>query len=358
MAIYRKLGSAAPSREAWSDVDLIAVVRVSGDEVVYLNSDGTETHLYSARGDFVAGPGGVNGTVTSIARTDDTGATAYEIVDGIGLTVADLTAAGGRLLGIVIDGAARLEAEPIDVLDASGGHDLAAAAGLALPDFSIASAGVISWLGLDADAGDLQAAVLAPYLGGAGWAIPGLLAGGGGAYQLAGGPDDDVLLASAGRDTLDGGAGRDWADYSGAASGVEVSLAEGAGLGGEATGDLLVSVENLRGSAFGDRLAGDDGDNVIAGGRGDDVIRLGAGSDTIEFSMGDGFDVIEDFGFGGADTIRLTGISGIESFAALIEQQRLVTFDGHAEILLGGSDRLLLANVSSHTFLTAAHFGF
>ena len=45
-------------------------------------------------------------------------------------------------------------------------------------------------------------------------------------------------------------------------------LWSGEGLSGEAAGDVLVGIENLRGSAFADTLVGDGGANVLSGGAG------------------------------------------------------------------------------------------
>ena len=45
-------------------------------------------------------------------------------------------------------------------------------------------------------------------------------------------------------------------------------LWSGEGLSGEAAGDILTGIENLRGSAFADTLVGDGGANVLSGGAG------------------------------------------------------------------------------------------
>ena len=58
--------------------------------------------------------------------------------------------------------------------------------------------------------------------------------------------------------------------------GVFVRLWSGEGLSGEAAGDILTGIENLRGSAFADTLVGDGGANVLSGGAGEDQL-LGRG---------------------------------------------------------------------------------
>ncbi len=71
-----------------------------------------------------------------------------------------------------------------------------------------------------------------------------------------------------------------------------INLIFGGNTGGHAQGDVLQGIENLVGSAFGDTLIGDFGDNAIDGGAGDDqivgydgadAINGGAGSDTVDY---------------------------------------------------------------------------
>ncbi|MEM7166559.1 MAG: LamG-like jellyroll fold domain-containing protein, partial [Planctomycetota bacterium] len=81
-------------------------------------------------------------------------------------------------------------------------------------------------------------------------------------------------------DTIDGGAGTDTVDYSGAGAAVTVDLDAGTATGGGGT-DSLLNVEGIIGSAFDDTLTGDSGANTIDGGLGNDIIDAGAGDDTI-----------------------------------------------------------------------------
>ncbi len=96
------------------------------------------------------------------------------------------------------------------------------------------------------------------------------------ANALSGGWGDDTLTGGGSRDTLDGGAGSDTADYSDATRGVTLRLDRG-----KSAGDTYISIENLAGSAFDDRLIGGDAANVLTGQGGDDTLRGGGGDDTL-----------------------------------------------------------------------------
>jgi Ca2+-binding RTX toxin-like protein len=126
------------------------------------------------------------------------------------------------------------------------------------------------------------------------------LVGDASANIIAGGAGDDVLDGGAGNDLLDGGAGFDVVSYAGSASTVNVSLAIMTAQNLAASGrDTLASIEGLIGTIFGDRLVGDDGDNILTGGggndqltgaAGNDILRGGAGSDILR--GGDGVDLV------------------------------------------------------------------
>ncbi len=61
---------------------------------------------------------------------------------------------------------------------------------------------------------------------------------------------------------------------------MRVDLSLGTGLGGDAQGDILASIENVIGSRYSDRLVGNSSDNGLTGGVGADVLIGGSGSDT------------------------------------------------------------------------------
>jgi Ca2+-binding RTX toxin-like protein len=136
-----------------------------------------------------------------------------------------------------------------------------------------------------------------------------VLLGLGGDDQLFGGQGgDDVLDGGAGADLIDGGIGFDTLVFWSATAGVALSLVTG-GTGGDAAGDVYVSIENIYGTAFDDFLEGNDLPNTILGGGGDNVIRglggddwLGGGAGSDTFYPGEGNDRV--FGGAGIDYVR------------------------------------------------------
>lgn len=114
-----------------------------------------------------------------------------------------------------------------------------------------------------------------------------ILIGGGGDDFLVGGGDNDQITGGDGADDIDGGAGADTAFYHASGVGVDVSLASGAGFGGEAEGDTLLNIENLRGSDHDDVLTGNNAANNLFGGAGDDLLLGGGGNDVLGGGLGD-----------------------------------------------------------------------
>ena len=110
---------------------------------------------------------------------------------------------------------------------------------------------------------------------------------------------DNTLIAGAGDNLLDGGAGNDTVSYEDADGPVAVALVAAAQATGGSGTDALVSIENLAGSAYNDQLAGDGGDNQMWGQAGDDLLFGVGGADRLW--GGDGRDLL--FGDAGDDQI-------------------------------------------------------
>jgi Ca2+-binding RTX toxin-like protein len=174
------------------------------------------------------------------------------------------------------------------------------------------------------------------------------LAGGTGTDSLNGGTGNDLLVGGAGADKLVGGDGIDTADYSASAAGVTVNLAAGTGVGGDAQGDTLSSIENVTGSKFDDVLTGDAGANVLDGGQGNDVLAGGAGADVLK--GGDGVDTVDYSAALAGVTVNLAAgtasdgdtLSSIENVTGS-KFDDVLTGDAGANVLDGGLGNDVLA---------------
>jgi len=130
------------------------------------------------------------------------------------------------------------------------------------------------------------------------------LVGGDGTDSLLGGAGDDHLAGGAGADTIDGGEGLDWLSLTAARNWTSTDLAGGRSWEVGEPGDTITGIENVRGSAYGDYIYGDDGTNEILGGDGRDSVAGRGGTDflwgmggTDVMSGDDGDDVlIGDYG--------------------------------------------------------------
>ena len=145
-----------------------------------------------------------------------------------------------------------------------------------------------------------------------------VLAGDAQANIIKGLDGTDVIFGSVGADILDGGKGKDTLSYAGSSSGVAVNLATNTASGGDASGDVIFSFENLAGSNHGDSLTGTNFRNVMNGAGGADRIdgggkidTLTGGADADTFVLSSLYadrDIITDFGFG-ADVLEINAAS-------------------------------------------------
>ena len=112
--------------------------------------------------------------------------------------------------------------------------------------------------------------------------------------SLLGGPGNDLLQGGSGADRLVGGTGSDLAIYYGATRAVAVDLGLGRGTAGEATDDVLSTIEGIVGSTFGDRLTGSALDDSLYGGFGADTLRGMGGNDFIHAESGPVFPTVHE----------------------------------------------------------------
>ncbi|MGX1352304.1 Ca2+-binding RTX toxin-like protein [Bradyrhizobium elkanii] len=102
--------------------------------------------------------------------------------------------------------------------------------------------------------------------------------------SLTGDANINFLQGGLGADTLDGGAGFDFADYANATTAIVANLSDASANTGEATGDVYIGIEGLRGGAFNDQLIGDNSGNWLRGGLGADTLNGGGGIDTADYN--------------------------------------------------------------------------
>ena len=189
-----------------------------------------------------------------------------------------------------------------------------------------------------------------------------LLLGGAGADLIVGGTGADIIRAGAGSDAIDGGTGTDTWDASDATGSVVVSnffglmLAANDGFG--AVSELLQSIENITGGAFGDTIEANYGNNVLIGGGGTDLLTHvnSTGGVTVNLALTTaqntgttGTDTISGFenltGSGYADT--LTGDIGVNVISGGVGNDVIDGGDGTAiDTLDGGAGTNTLSYAS------------
>lgn len=176
--------------------------------------------------------------------------------------------------------------------------------------------------------------------------------GGNGNDYLYGEQGNDHLAGEAGADYIDGGEGSDIASYISSDSGIFIDLGKGVADGGHATGDTLVSIENIHGSIYDDiiygssdtnlligsggddQLFGLDGDDFFVGGAGDDVLDGGSGVDQARYDTGVRADyVIEEAAEEGVLIVRdirtdpISGQDTLVNFEAIRFQDQTIYLD-------------------------------
>ena len=155
------------------------------------------------------------------------------------------------------------------------------------------------------------------------------LLGLGGNDSLFGGFGNDTLNGGSGADTLAGSIGQDEASYAGGLSAVTVNLTNGA-RGGEAVGDVLSSIEVIRGSSHDDLLTGGATAITLFGEAGNDTLSLGTGGGVM---------------FGGAGNDSLFGTNANETLTGGAGADQLFGGDGLDEVSYATSAQGVFASI-------------
>ncbi|OBY25062.1 calcium-binding protein [Leisingera sp. JC1] len=169
----------------------------------------------------------------------------------------------------------------------------------------------------------------------------------------------NVFRGLEGNDTIKGGLGRDEIRYDrdaryGGTDGVDVDLANEVATDGFGDRDRVFNIEDVRGTASGDRLLGnaasnrldgDGGNDRLFGRNGNDLLLGDGGNDTL--NGGNGHDTLNggagtDLLDSGAGKDRLLGGGGADTLNAGGGDDTLIGGDGADRLLgVGGRDRLV-----------------
>ena len=150
---------------------------------------------------------------------------------------------------------------------------------------------------------------------------------------------------------------------------LQTSRATGQVNGGSATGDTLISIENISGgSQYNDTLIGDDNDNYLNGNTGDDIvdggngndllnggwigndtITGGAGADIFDFDWDWGNDTVTDFE-DGLDMIDLSDTNLIFTDLTIVQNNTdvIITDPNGNSITL---ENALVSNITADDFI-------
>ena len=275
----------------WFDIDTQGLASPLGDSILRL-FDAAGTELASSDDDTGPDPEG-NFLESFLSYTFATGGTYYIGVSAYDNINYNATTGAGDAGGSST-GAYTLNINPADFVSYTFVGGVLTVTGTSLPDqitvFNAGGTVRIHANGTLIDTGRSLASVVqisVSGLGGSDYLELDSTLGTAKFGTLLGGDQDDYLVSSRGRDTLNGGNGNDWVDYSQATAGVKVSLALASA---QATGgagiDTLAGVENLWGSSFADTFTGSSGANILYGNGGNDILTGGAGDDFLEGGLG------------------------------------------------------------------------
>jgi len=135
---------------------------------------------------------------------------------------------------------------------------------------------------------------------------------GGGSGRTTTGVAIEVFRGNAGNDTIDGGDGKDIADYANSPNAISVNLALSTGQVQDGWGfvDTLRNIEQINASAYADTLIGGAADDVFEGQEGADTIDGAAGYDEISFGNDEAGVTVKLAGWVGTSGVITSGYTG------------------------------------------------
>jgi len=340
---------ASDDGEGGSD-NFISVENLSGSNFDdSLTGDNNDNVIFGADGDdTIAGLGGADTFLGSAGADTIDGGSDLDTIDYSGLAgISSINALlnGSILSTITVVGGTSDQVQNVENVIGSTGNDILQGGNLdnVLDGFSgddrlsggVGDDTLIGGLGIDTadysavgsavnvnllinraiDDGDLGSDNIFSIENVDGSAFNDVIKGDGFVNVLSGNGGNDSLYGAGGDDTLDGGAGIDVADYTDAASAVDVDMSlSQATSDGDGGRDTFIDIENVRGSTFNDTIVGDANNNSLFGGLGNDTLDGGGGDDqlfgeegTDTFEASAGNDILD--GGVGVDTADYSGLA-------------------------------------------------
>ena len=168
------------------------------------------------------------------------------------------------------------------------------------------------------------------------------------ADHLIGDANDNILIGRRGADTLDGAGGRDLADYSASNSAIIVNLNADSQLGGDAHGDVLIAIEDVRATQFRDELIGNEFANRLWGEGGNDLIQGGAGHDTLDGGLGTDTLDYSDLGVADSVSVTLHSDNSTQAFVTRQGQSEIDHITGFENVMGGQGNDTLIGSVRAN----------
>ena len=162
----------------------------------------------------------------------------------------------------------------------------------------------------------------------------------------------NTFFASSDLEAFFGSGGNDTVSYAFAHAAVTANLSNILTNKGEALGDVYISIENLTGSAFNDKLTGDLGANILDGGAGGDQLDGAGGSDTASYARATA-GITADLSKSSNNTGEATGdtYQSIDNLLGSNFNDRLVGNDSNNVLTGGAGADTLIGNTGDDTLI-------
>lgn len=135
--------------------------------------------------------------------------------------------------------------------------------------------------------------------------------------RIEGNIGNNILNGLGGSDTLIGGYGTDTANYADSTSAITANLSlSSAQVTATGKADFLIGIENIYGSAYADKITGDQNANTFRGGAGNDTLNGGGGNvlDTVDYAAATSTVTVNlNFSYSGGTATSSDGTEGTDT---------------------------------------------